>query len=217
MVQRPLKRQPLLIACNASVCSQSDQNVWLRMWNIWGVIESLTWLIVLLRIRIIYAHVYFENLDFSHVYPCFILYPSFLVPFLPPRSFPAISAEQYGLWLSLNLHYRALVCWGGPVSSPHSAAWHCPATAQHRHPASPPRPPLASPWSPLRSNELLNKRQALIHTKEREWRWWSRWLRLVKRNNRAGPGRLFLKKPSIILTMRFHFLSSFDADFIIND
>lgn len=40
--------------------------------------------------------------------------------------------------------------------------------------------------------------------------------KLVRRNNGAGAGPLELKQPSIILTMRFHFLS-FDIDFIIND
>lgn len=110
------------------------------------------------------------------LYACFILYPHFL-PFPPlsiPLSSPPISAEQYGLWLSLNLHYRALVHRGGPVSSPHGAAWHCPARdVPQRHSTDtlpipplehPPHPTLvASPRSTLLSNELLNKRRALIH------------------------------------------------------
>lgn len=142
---------------------------------------------LLLQIRIILPQTHCEDQRFCPLYPYFILYPHFL-PSPPPSiplSSPPISAEQYGLWLSLNLHYRALVHWGGHVSSPHSAAWHCPARdVPQRHSADtlptfphphPPHPPLASPWSPLRSNELLNKRQALIHMKERGWKRWSRW------------------------------------------
>lgn len=42
--------------------------------------------------------------------------------------------------------------------------------------------------------------------------------KLVRRNNRAGPGPLHLKQPSIILTMRFHLLSFFFyIDFIVNE
>lgn len=137
---------------------------------------------LLLQIWIIHPQTHSENQCFCPHYPDFILHPHFL-PSPPPSiplSFPPILVEQYGLWLSLNLHYRALVHWGGPVSSPYSAAWHCPARdVPQRHSTDTlPTPlalPPASPWSPLRSNELLNKRQALIHMKELGWRWWSKW------------------------------------------
>lgn len=80
----------------------------------------------------------------SPLYPLSSL-PSLSLPY-PPWLWPppSISAEHCALWLSLNLHYRALVRRGGPVSSPHSAAWHCPARdVPQRHSADAlPTPPI---------------------------------------------------------------------------